>query len=138
VCVFVCSFLFFTFFIFSVLSAIPSAEQKRAFEIAEAERREWDSLVNFDDKKWEYELDQMHLPPQTPGFQHYPATPGFAPSMRSGVVPKSAGMQSLNGAVMPRETFSTLEGTINGLPAGARRNGDLPLRHHITSDFYAS
>lgn len=86
---------------FSLISAIPNAAQRATGRIDDDDEDSY-YITTIDDKRWEYEMDQMNVP-DTPGFGL--ATP---------YTPKTM-------------AFSTLEGNTTSRPS----NKSLPLRHHI-------
>ncbi|MCJ1334217.1 hypothetical protein MMC10_010924 [Thelotrema lepadinum] len=97
----VMSALFFTYTVFSIISAIPTKAQK-----AEALSDDTEDVESpksyFDDKQFEYELDQIPQTPRSPAFPQTPMTPRTV-------------------------AFNTLDGKMASKPKNS-----LPLRHHIS------
>ena len=122
--------LFLVYFVFSVVSAFPSQEQKNEQREKEREENEWKDLENYENKDFEQELDQMHLPPNA-NMQQFPAYPLSPAKSAFGVY-----STEVTGPG-PIPSDSRLSMSSNGTGQMARPNKDLPLRHHITSDVYS-
>ena len=68
------SALFFTYFVFSIISAIPTKAQKA--EALSDDTEDIESPKSYlDDKQFEYEMDRIPQTPRSPAFPQTPMTP---------------------------------------------------------------